>query len=77
MDTEDFIEMVRCMRAAQKAYFKDGRKQSDLIESKRLEKQVDEALRQGVSIPVAGVLEETAGIGEGEQITMFEEEKGE
>lgn len=42
-DYEEFLELVRRLRAAQKAYFKD-RKQSDLIESKKLEKQVDQAL---------------------------------
>ena len=43
MDIDDFIDLVRRMRAAQKAFFKK-RKQSDLIESKRLEKEVDQTL---------------------------------
>lgn len=44
MDIDDFIDLVRRMRQAQKAYFTQGRKHSDLIESKRLEKEVDQAL---------------------------------
>jgi hypothetical protein len=47
MDKDTFIELVRELRRSQKAYFKNGRKQSDLIESKRLEKLVDEALAAG------------------------------
>jgi hypothetical protein len=37
----EFADLVIDMRAAQKAYFRD-RKQSDLVESKRLEKLVDQ-----------------------------------
>ena len=47
MNKDEFIETVRQMRAAQKAYFKEGRKHSDLIASKRLEKLVDDALAAG------------------------------
>jgi hypothetical protein len=52
MNKDEFIETVRQMRAAQKSYFKEGRKRSDLIESKRLEKMVDDALAE--SNPQAG-----------------------
>ena len=44
MDIDDFINLVRRMRQAQKDYFGKGRKQSDLIEAKKLEKEVDQAL---------------------------------
>ena len=48
MKVKMFIEKTGEMRAAQKRYFKDGRKQADLIEAKRLEKLVDVALALGV-----------------------------
>lgn len=41
-----FLVLVWKMRKHQKAYFTEGRKQSDLIESKRLETEVDKALKQ-------------------------------
>lgn len=51
MNLEDFIETVRKLRQHQKAYFKD-RKQSDLIEARKLEKHVDRALEEGIIIPI-------------------------
>jgi hypothetical protein len=47
MNLEDFVRLVADMRAAQKRYFRD-RDSSDLKESKRLEKLVDSAIRNGV-----------------------------
>lgn len=69
MQAEQFIELVRKMREKQNAYYRQGRKQSDLIASKQLEKEVDRALLDGVSFPVEGVLEST----EGAQIDLFTE----
>jgi len=49
MFMDEFIRTVSDMlRAAQKRYFTEGRKQSDLIEAKRLEALVDKAIRDGV-----------------------------
>lgn len=45
MDYKVFVFLVRQMRAAQNAYYRQGRKQSDLIEAKRLERLVDLALK--------------------------------
>ena len=71
MDIEQFIELVRQLRAAQKAYFKD-RKQSDLIEARKLEREVDQALADGVIVPI---LEEMDGEpAEGLQMGLFMEE---
>lgn len=42
----DFVELVKDMRAAQRAYFR-GKKPADLDESKRLERLVDSAIRDG------------------------------
>jgi hypothetical protein len=42
---KDFIRLVENMRKFQKAYFTEGRKQSDLIASKKYEKQVDDFLK--------------------------------
>lgn len=50
MNATDFVMTVRKMRAAQKRYFTEGRKQSDLFEAKRLEKIVDQALDEGVTV---------------------------
>jgi hypothetical protein len=71
MKAEQFILLVKTMRRYQKAYFKDGRKQSDLIMSKTLEQQVDQALAEGISIPVAGSQEQTGD--ESEQLNLFGE----
>lgn len=54
MNAEHFIELVRKMREKQNAYYRQGRKQSDLIASKQLEKEVDRALLDGISFPVEG-----------------------
>lgn len=43
MTPSDFRELVRSMRAAQRAYFK-SRDRSVLIEAQRLEREVDAAL---------------------------------
>ena len=48
MNAPEFVTTVREMRAAQKRYFTEGRKQFDLIEAKRLEKIVDMALAEDV-----------------------------
>jgi hypothetical protein len=42
MTAAEFVDLVRRMRAAQKKYFRERTSQA-LIESKQLEKQVDEA----------------------------------
>jgi hypothetical protein len=47
MNAQIFFELVKQMRAAQKKYFKE-RTQSNLIESKKLEKQVDQVLAAGL-----------------------------
>lgn len=54
MQAEQFIELVKKMCEKQNAYYRQGRKQSDLIASKQLEKEVDRALLDGVSFPVEG-----------------------
>ena len=74
MNAEQFIQLVRKMRERQNAYYRQGRKQSDLIASKELEKEVDRALLDGISMPVEGVLTERPDDGEeGVQIGMFGE----
>lgn len=55
MIAEQFVELVRKMREKQNAYYRQGRKQSDLIASKQLEKEVDRALLDGVSFPASTV----------------------
>lgn len=45
MTTKDFIDLVCRMRSAQKQYFRT-RSLADLDESKRLERDVDKALRE-------------------------------
>jgi len=47
MNVSKFLRTVRDMRDAQKKYFK-SRLRSDLIASKELEKQVDQALADGI-----------------------------
>ena len=56
MNVEAFINLVQKMRKHQRDYYRD-RKMSDLLESKQLERQVDQALRDGISIPVEAVLD--------------------
>lgn len=73
MNAEQFIELVRKMRMSQNAYYRQGRKQSDLITSKELEKEVDRALLDGISFPVEAQLDERPDDSEpGEQLGMFE-----
>ena len=43
MTATELARLVRHMRTAQKAYFRQGRSPIDLAESKRLEKEVDTA----------------------------------
>lgn len=45
MSTQQFIDLVCRMRTAQKAYFRT-RSYGDLEESKKLEQEVDKALRE-------------------------------
>lgn len=72
MNAEQFIELVRKMRQAQNAYYRQGRKQSDLIASKQLEKEVDRALLDGISFPAETTLEEMDGHpDEGTQISLL------
>jgi hypothetical protein len=47
MNASNFVRLVREMRKAQKAYFKQ-RLSGDLATSKRLEGQVDQALEDGI-----------------------------
>jgi hypothetical protein len=63
MNYDAFVNAVREMRGYQKAYFKEGRKQSDLIEAKKWEKLVDEFLAGQEGEPAAS---------ETEQPTLFE-----
>ncbi len=51
MDVSDFCDLVIQMRAAQIKYFKE-RSQSNLIDAKRLEKQVDDALQGKIVLRV-------------------------
>jgi hypothetical protein len=53
MEAYEFVSKVREMRKVQKAYFKN-RLQSDLIQSKQLEKEVDQALEAGVVLWTVG-----------------------
>ena len=55
MNIEQFVSKVREMRKAQKDYFK-GRMTGDLMLAKRLEREVDEALAEGVSLRAAAPL---------------------
>jgi len=48
MEVDEFVSMVRYMREAQVKYFR-LRQQSDLIASKRWEKLVDQALKDGIT----------------------------
>jgi hypothetical protein len=50
VNAEAFVILVDLMRNAQRAYFK-SRYQKDLIRSKQLERQVDQALEKGISFP--------------------------
>jgi hypothetical protein len=50
MTVEQLAELVRDMRRAQRAYFKD-RTQGALEDSKRLEKAVDAAVREALEQP--------------------------
>jgi hypothetical protein len=70
MDIQTFINTVRQMRKHQTDYFTKGRKQSDLIESKRLEKLVDRALVDGIAVPMSGDCPDDAE--PGQQFGMFE-----
>lgn len=47
MNFSQFTKAVAEMRTAQKLYFK-SRMRSDLIKAKELEKQVDQALKEGI-----------------------------
>jgi hypothetical protein len=50
MEVKDFIDLVVRMRAAQKNYFKK-RGQANMLASMAIEKQVDQALAEGITIP--------------------------
>ena len=63
MNAQIFFDLVGQMRAAQKKYFTQGRLQSDLIESKELEKRVDQVLKDGLDQP-----------GEPVQLTLTEDQ---
>lgn len=52
MEVNEFVNTVRKMREAQNTYF-HFRKQSDLIVSKRWEKLVDQALKDGITNEIA------------------------
>lgn len=51
MNYEQFAELVRAMREAQKAYFKK-RYTDDLVNSKKLEERVDKALKDMIDLPM-------------------------
>lgn len=75
MRARDFVTLVANMMRVQKAYFRNGRKYSDLIESRKLEQEVTQALKEGIDIPGEAVLDTIDGDGpdQGEQIGMFGE----
>lgn len=50
MNAEEFMQLVTRMRAAQKKYFKQ-RGQANMRASIEIEKQVDQALAEGIEIP--------------------------
>ena len=52
MDLPNFLNTVRSMRMHQRAYFLDGRKQSDLVNAKHFERVVDKALAEGIIVPI-------------------------
>lgn len=49
-----FVVLVWRMRQKQKAYFNDGRKPADLVESKRLERELDGELKRLLSFDEHG-----------------------
>lgn len=51
MNIVEFVNVVRKMRSAQRAYFK-SRLQSDLVAAKQLEATVDKALADGMILRV-------------------------
>lgn len=73
MGFQEFLNAVAQMRRAQKAYFREGRKHSDLMESKRLEALVDRALAEGISVPVDQPAPQPASVS---QTSLFTEEHG-
>jgi hypothetical protein len=75
MDLQDFLNAVRNMRKYQKAYFSEGRKQSDLVSAKNYERFVDKALAEGVTVPGEIVSPETNVLEE--QQNLFEEQNNE
>jgi hypothetical protein len=50
MEAKEFVDLVTRMRAAQKTYFKK-RGQANMLASMEVEKQVDQALAEGITIP--------------------------
>ncbi len=52
MNVDEFFDLVKRMRQAQKNYFNGGRLPKDLIQSKELERHVDEAIKRGLTITV-------------------------
>ena len=74
MSVQDFITLVASLRRTQKAYFNNGRKYSDLIEARKLEQEVDQALKDGIGIPIEEALDNRAeGPEQGDQIGLFGE----
>ena len=69
MDARAFVKLVSDMMATQADYWRD-RKQSDLIKSKDLEKQVRKALRDGISFPDPTPAQEGEDV---EQTSLFGE----
>ena len=85
MNAEEFVKLVTEMRVAQKKYFKE-RTGSSLIESKKLEKQVDQVLETGLDndtaadVAVQLSLTENGGGGKpkllkGHQLSFLDKEK--
>jgi hypothetical protein len=50
MQFQEFMNAVKSMRKFQVAYFREGRKPSDLMEAKKFEALVDRGLTEGVSV---------------------------
>jgi hypothetical protein len=57
MNTQEFFELVKKMRAAQKLYFR-SRLQGDLMTAKRLEGEVDAVIGRGLTSTTVSAEEE-------------------
>ena len=76
MNTKEFFELTGKVRAVQKLYYK-SRLQGDLIASKMLERQLDQALKEGLDPEPTAVQMSLVNVtgGEGVQIRLLEDDK--